>query len=478
MLFNSIEFLFFLPVVTALYFALPQRYRNSLLLAASYYFYMCWKAEYILLITASTLVGYFAAIQSDRHREKSKKKFYLLVSLTFNLGLLFFFKYFNFFNDNVRAVFDSVNIFYNVPAFNVLLPVGISFYTFQLIGYSIDVYRGEHKAEKNLGVFALYVSFFPQLVAGPIERCSHLLPQFFEKHELDYQRVTDGLKLITWGFFKKLVIADRVALLVNQVYNNPTEHIGSTFLLATVFFAFQVYCDFSAYTDIAIGAGKIMGFELMQNFNRPYSSKSVSEFWKRWHISLSNWIRDYLFFPILLSKKYWGNWGVAYASLISFTLVGLWHGAAWTFVIFGLLHGLALGAEVLTKKTRLRLTKRIPRGIYSSLCLVSTFSFVNFTLIFFRANTISDAFYIVRQLFFNFSFSRFEIVGLNRFELTIAVFSILIMELVQWMQKRENIWQRITGSPRRFRWPAYYALIFSIILLGEFNQTAFIYFQF
>jgi len=259
MLFNSLEFVIFFSVVAALYFAIPYRYRWGFLLIASYYFYMCWKAEYIILIVVSTVSAYCAAILIERQKELSKRKRYLIFSISINLGLLFLFKYFNFFNDSLSALFNRFNLLYDVPAFKVLLPVGISFYTFQIIGYSIDVYRGDNKAEKHLGVFALHVAFFPQLVAGPIERCARLLPQFYKKHEFDYQRVTDGLKLMAWGMFKKVVIADRLAILVNQVYNNPGDYQGIIFIVATVFFTFQVYCDFSGYSDIAIGAGQVIG---------------------------------------------------------------------------------------------------------------------------------------------------------------------------------------------------------------------------
>ena len=321
MLFNSIEFVIFFPIVVGLYFAIPYRYRWGLLLIASYYFYMCWKAEYIILIVVSTVSAYCAAILIEKQKEPSKKKIYLIFSVSINLGLLFLFKYFNFFNDSLSALFNRFNLLYDVPAFKVLLPVGISFYTFQIIGYSIDVYRGENKPEKHLGIFALYVAFFPQLVAGPIERCARLLPQFYKKYEFDYQRVTDGLKLMAWGMFKKVVIADRLAPLVSQVYDHPLDYQGITFIVATVFFSFQVYCDFSGYSDIAIGAGQVMGIKLMKNFDRPYAARSVSEFWRRWHISLSSWIRDYLFLPIALNKRYWGAWGLLYATMIALSLM-------------------------------------------------------------------------------------------------------------------------------------------------------------
>ncbi len=267
MLFNSIQFVIFLPIVVFLYFILPHKYRIYFLLAASYYFYMCWKPEYIFLIMGSTIIDYYAGIQIEKSQTKKRKKRFLILSIITNLGILFSFKYFNFINDSLRTVFDQLNIFYGVPAFRVLLPVGISFYTFQSLSYSIDLYRGvKKKAERNLGLFALYVSFFPQLVAGPIERSTRLIPQLHEKNMLNYENLVEGMKLILWGMFKKLVIADRLAIYVNAVFNNQSEHNGTTLIVATLFFTFQVYCDFSAYSDIAIGSARMMGYDLNGQF--------------------------------------------------------------------------------------------------------------------------------------------------------------------------------------------------------------------
>ena len=498
MLFNSLAFLIFFPIVVFLYFAIPHRYRWGLLLIASYYFYMCWKAEYILLIAVSTISAYLATIQIENQNNQLKKKVYLLAGISINLGILFLFKYFNFFNDSLCSLFNYLNLSYAIPAFNVLLPVGISFYTFQTVGYIIDVYRGESKAEKHLGIFALYVAYFPQLVAGPIERCTSLLPQLRKKHEFDYQRVTDGLKLIAWGMFKKVVIADSLAPLVTQVYNNPREYEGVSFIVATVFFAFQVYCDFSGYSDIAIGAGQVMGITLMKNFDRPYAARSVSEFWRRWHISLSSWIRDYLFLPIALNKRYWGVWGLLYATMIAFSLMGLWHGASWNFLFFGVLHGLALSYEIVTNKTRKRLSKLIPFQIYTSLTLILTFAFINFTFIFFRANTISDAIYIVSHLFTGVGtfFTHLatytislDIVGINETIQAIfynqppgSVFSAValigFLEAIHFIQRYGSIRQMLSKKPAWFRWCVYYAFAIVLLVFGKFNEQEFIYFQF
>jgi alginate O-acetyltransferase complex protein AlgI len=498
MLFNSLAFVIFFSIVVALYFAIPHRYRWILLLIASYYFYMCWNIKYILLILISTISAYCVALQVEKEKEPSRKKLFLILGVSCNLGILFLFKYFNFFNDSLDAFFNYCNLPYNVPAFNVLLPVGISFYTFQTVGYIIDVYRGESKAEKHLGIFALYVSYFPQLVAGPIERCTRLLPQFLKKHEFDYQRVTDGLKLMAWGMLKKVVIADRLAPLVTKVYNNPSEYQGISFIVATVFFSFQVYCDFSGYSDIAIGAGQVMGIKLMKNFDRPYAARSVSEFWRRWHISLSSWIRDYLFLPIALKKRHWGAWGLLYATMISFSLMGLWHGANWNFLFFGILHGLALSYEIVTRKGRKKIAEVIPRQIYNALSLILTFAFINFTYIFFRANTISDAFYIIAHLFTGvgnfFTHLTTYAISLNIVEIKKTIQSIFynqspwpvfsalgligFLEAIHFVQRYGSIRQILSMKPTWFRWCVYYAVAIALLFLGKFNTQEFIYFQF
>ena len=286
-LFNSWQFFLFLLIVALLYFIFPYRHRWIVLLLASYYFYICWKPEYGILLIISTCIDYFSGIMMGREELKEKRKKYLIISIISNLGLLFTFKYYNFFNLSITSFLTNFNIFYNLPYSQLLLPVGISFYTFQTLSYSIDVYHGKINPEKRFGIFALYVVFFPQLVAGPIERASRLLPQFYNKYDFDYKRVTDGLKLIVWGLFKKVVIADRLSVFVEQVYGTPYEYQGISLIIATVFFAFQIYCDFSGYSDIAIGSAQILGFKLMDNFRRPYFSKSIPVCWQRWHISLS-----------------------------------------------------------------------------------------------------------------------------------------------------------------------------------------------
>jgi D-alanyl-lipoteichoic acid acyltransferase DltB (MBOAT superfamily) len=496
MLFNSVEFLIFFPVVVVIYFATPHKYRWVLLLIASYYFYMSWKAEYLILIIISTLVDYFLAIQIGKTYNKLNRKILLVLSLTSNLGLLFAFKYFNFLNDSIRHIFNLFSLSYQVPGFDLLLPVGISFYTFQTLSYTIDVYRGKKEPEKHLGIFAVYVSFFPQLVAGPIERATNLIPQFHKKLDFDYERVTDGLKLMAWGFFKKLVIADRLAIMVNTVYNNPTQYEGIHFIVTTIFFAFQIYCDFSGYSDIAIGGAKVMGYKLMNNFDRPYSSKSIFEFWKRWHISLSTWFRDYLY--IALGGNRVIKWRWYYNLFIVFLISGLWHGASWTFVIWGALNGFYLVFAIFTKEIRIKFVRlisldRFPK-LYKYIQLSITFTLICFAWIFFRANNISDAFYIISHLFdgvgdfllsflaslLSFNFSSIVKVGSQMnvlaYEFVIVILSIGFMEFIQ--LKHDRIRFILARKPLIYRWIAYYFMVMSILLFGVFKESGFIYFQF
>ncbi|MBW2967124.1 MBOAT family protein, partial [Candidatus Woesearchaeota archaeon] len=350
MLFNSIHFLVFFPVVIVLYYSLAHKHRWILLLISSYYFYMSWKAEYVILIMISTLVDYIAGLQIFRSQSVVRKRLFLVLSILTNIGLLFAFKYFNFFSDSVREILQVFTIQLNPLTLKVLLPVGISFYTFQTLSYTIDVYRGRIMPEKHLGIFAVYVSFFPQLVAGPIERAKNLLPQFYRKVDFDYVLVVAGLKLMLWGFFKKVVIADRLAIMVDYIYGDVTGFTGLSLIIATVFFAFQIYCDFSGYSDIAIGAAQVMGIRLMDNFKRTYLATSASDFWRRWHISLSSWFRDYIYIPLGGNRlsRFRGCLNI----LVVFLVSGLWHGANWTFVLWGLLHGIYLTASAITAEFR------------------------------------------------------------------------------------------------------------------------------
>ncbi len=496
MLFNSFEFLVFFPIVVAFYFSIPHRFRWLLLLTASYYFYMCWKAEYIVLIIISTAIDYFSGIMMERQNNKTARKKYLILSLFSNLGLLFAFKYLNFFSQSFRSTLNTVNIFYEMPLFDILLPVGISFYTFQTLSYTFDVYNGTTKPEKHFGIFALYVAFFPQLVAGPIERSSRLLPQFRKETEFNYVRVTDGLKLMLWGFFKKVVIADRLAVVVNTVYNNPNEYNGFPLILATFFFAFQIFCDFSGYSDIAIGTAQVMGYKLMTNFNRPYFSKSISEFWKRWHISLSTWFRDYLYFSLGGNRVGKSRW---YLNLfLTFLISGFWHGANWTFIVWGGLNGFYLIFSIWTHEAREKLCRIIGLSkfpnIHKCLKVSITFLLTCFAWIFFRASSISDAFYIIinictgtlETLSAIFQGNKLLLLdllgqgrlGLDRNGLLVAFSVIIFMEVVHLIQRRGSIRCMLSSKPLWFRWSLYYAMVITVFLLGSFEKQEFIYFQF
>ena len=487
MQFNSFQFIIFFVFVIGFYYSISYRYRWILLLLSSYYFYMCWKPEYIFLILFSTIIDYYCGLKMGLCQNKSKKKPYLLISIITNLGILFSFKYLNFFSNTIREIFVQFNIFYELPYFNVLLPVGISFYTFQTLSYTIDIYRGDKEPESHLGIFALYVSFFPQLVAGPIERSTRLLPQFKQINKFDYLRLKNGFLLILWGLFKKIVIADRLAVVVNTVYNTPTNYEGIVLIIATIFFAFQIYCDFSAYSDIAIGASKIMGYDLMKNFNRPYFSKSISEFWRRWHISLGSWFRDYLYFSL------GGNKGGKYKwyknIMIVFLISGLWHGANWNFVIWGGLHGFYMLLSLLFKnvKSNIYYLLKIKKEMFfiKLIQVITTFILVDFAWIFFRANTFSDSIYIVKNLFIiNLGVlydKSLHNLGLDEKDLYLSILLILFLIIVQFKQRKVNIIDTISSKPVYIRWPIYLIGIYSIIVFGYYaqgNSSQFIYFQF
>lgn len=479
MLFNSVEFILFFVLISAVYFRMPHEHRWKLLLAGSYYFYMCWKPAYIILMVVSTLIAYYCGLKIGEARNPASKKTYLAVSLFSLLGLLFIFKYLNFFGWTVKWFLGCSATECAQPVLDILLPVGISFYTFQTLSYTIDVYRGLQPPEKRLGIFALYVSFFPQLVAGPIERSTHLLPQFNREMVFDPKQVRSGLQYILWGMFKKVVIADNLALFVNPVYTHPLDYTGPSFVVATFFFAFQIFCDFSGYSDIAIGTARILGFDLMQNFNKPYHAASVGEFWRRWHISLSTWFRDYLYIPLGGNRTHPFR---HYLNLcIVFLVCGLWHGANWTFVIWGALHGAYMVLERLTQSSRPETQRPSP---LKPLRIAITFCFVCFAWIFFRARNVGDAWYIVTHLFSGWgtvladhNYSPIYILGSHRFFLT-ALLLIILLEAVHLMQRQTDLSELFDRGPIWIRWPVYYVLTLGILLLGSFSNQEFIYFQF
>ncbi len=479
MLFNSLEFIFFFPLVVALYFIINPKYRWILLLVASYYFYMCWSYKYIILIAFSTVIDYLAAIMISRAKKKSSRISFLMFSLTTNLGLLFFFKYWGFFGETANYFFDRFNIFYQVPIYDYLLPVGISFYTFQTLSYTIDVYKGQCKPEYNFGKFALYVSFFPQLVAGPIERSSNLLPQFHKTFTFNYERIKSGILLMCWGFFKKVVIADRLAEYVNLVYNDIDHYHGLPVILATVFFAFQIYCDFSGYSDIAIGSARIMGYDLMTNFRRPYLAANIQDFWRRWHISLSTWFRDYVYIPLGGSRV--AKWRWHFNLFLTFLISGLWHGAEWTFIIWGALHGIYLVFANITKDQRkwvnsgLGLTKH--PLLHHLLQVALTFILVLFGWVFFRANNTADAITVLQNMF---TWNAAGTINLFRIpsDLYIALSAIGLLFFIEILEERMQLYEKLTLLTRPYKWLILILLILTIFVLGMWEAQDFLYFQF
>lgn len=479
MLFNSIEFMLFFPAVAMLYFACPYAYRWALLLLSSYVFYMAWNPIYLFLILLSTLVDFAVGLGIGRATQQYQKRRWLYLSLGLNLGLLGAFKYLNFAADVVRDALGLAGMAIDIPHSNLLLPVGISFYTFQTLSYTIEVYKGKQAPIHHLGHFALYVSFFPQLVAGPIERPQRLLPQLMQRYDFDYDRVVSGMRLILWGLFKKVVVADRLAVVVDAVYSEPERYPGSILVLATVFFAFQIYCDFSGYTDIAIGTARVFGIQLMKNFNRPYCATSIADFWRRWHISLSTWFRDYVYRPLGGNQGGMPRWIMAL--VLTFGLSGLWHGAQWTYLAWGLLHVSFYLAEKGLAHPALRSLQRFP-----PLNMLLTFSAVCFAWIFFRADTLGEAGYIITHLpdrFLNFepngSFTEMVAswdLSMRAFQLNMILL-IFLLAVEIWTQE-EEIAVCLGRLPAPVRWSIYLTLGLMLMNLGITQEIPFVYFQF
>lgn len=487
MLFNSFGFLVFFPIVTLAYFLIPQKLKYLWLLLASYYFYMSWNPRYALLILASTAITFLSGILIDNAKSKKAKKWAVFGSFALNLAILFFFKYFYFTVDNINAVRSILKLPAYVPKFDIILPVGISFYTFQALSYTADVYRGEVKPEKNFLKYALFVSFFPQLVAGPIERSKNLLSQVNAEHHFDYLRVRKGLVTMLWGFFLKLVIADRAAILVNTVYDNIPAFTGAQIALATVCFAVQIYCDFASYSTIAIGAAEVMGFNLMQNFKRPYFAVSITDFWRRWHISLSSWFRDYLYISLGGNKK--GALRKYFNIMVVFLTSGLWHGASWHFVVWGAIHGIyqIIGGVTKNMRQNLRKTLRIKDGnfIYIFFSRAVTFVLVCFSWIFFRSADMGEAAEAVKRIFTSFNFNELKITGLgvDFANIIVLLAAVLILIAVSIFAERDEK-MLIKAEKMNFaaRWAVYLVLIFAVLIFGVygpgFEASQFIYFQF
>ncbi len=475
MIFNSLDFFIFFPTVVILYFCLPHKFRIYLLLTASYLFYMWWNPLFIILIIISTLTDYFIAKNIYISKKKNIRNILLISSILVNLLILFSFKYADFFIKNINWGLNIWGTHQKIPYLKLILPVGISFYTFQTMSYTIDVFRRKIKPERNIAKFALYVSFFPQLVAGPIERAERLLPQLEKKQSLDFERISYGLKLMLWGFFQKVVIADNLMGIVNIVFANPNSYKGLSIVVASVFFAFQIYCDFAGYTNIAIGAANVLGIKLMKNFKQPYLATSINDFWKRWHISLSSWFRDYVYISLGGNRVSLFKWVIII--FITFIVSGFWHGAEWTFIIWGTIHGFIYLLEkvlkkIVKKQTSLYKITRKNKAILG-LRILTTFSVVVFAFIFFRAENFSYAMALIKNMF------TFDIkLNFDNKTLLINSLLILIVMIVHFIERKVDIVKYISEKHVIVRFSVYYIIILLIIGLGNWNLTEFIYFQF
>jgi D-alanyl-lipoteichoic acid acyltransferase DltB (MBOAT superfamily) len=482
MLFNSIDFAIFLPIVFILYWFLTNKnlkLQNLLIVVASYLFYGWWDYRFLLLILFSTIVDYSVGIGLLKQENKTKRKILLGTSILVNLGFLGFFKYYNFFLDNFITAFSFFGTEIKANSLNIILPVGISFYTFQTLSYSIDVYKRKLEPTKDFIAFSAFVSFFPQLVAGPIERARNLLPQFYKKRTFDYSKAVDGMRQILWGLFKKIVIADNCAVFADQIFNNSHDYSGSTLVLGAIFFAFQIYGDFSGYSDIAIGTARLFGFNLMQNFAFPYFSRDIAEFWRRWHISLSTWFRDYLYIPL------GGSRGTNYFKIrnvfIIFLVSGFWHGANWTFIVWGGLNALYFLPIMLLNKNKINTDvvaqgKHLP-SVREVLSITLTFSLTTIAWIFFRAEDIHHAISYLSDIIHPSILTLPELIT-PKLEMIYTILCVFILVLFEWMNRDKIHALDIANYNKSNRWVLYLIIIIMIITFGSFNQNSFIYFQF
>lgn len=479
MLFNSLTFAIFLPIVFIVYwFILNKRIKlqNFLIVIASYVFYGWWDWRFLSLILFSTLVDYTIGLDLGRQEEEKKRKVLLWISILVNLGLLGVFKYFNFFLDSLYDVVPGLQVVLGFNTLDILLPVGISFYTFQTLSYTIDVYKKRLVPTKDFVSFVAFVSFFPQLVAGPIERATNLLPQFYKSRRFDYSQAVYGMRQILWGLFKKIVIADNCAKYANIIFNNSDDYSGSTLLLGSVFFAFQIYGDFSGYSDIAIGTSRLFGFNLMQNFAYPYFSRDIAEFWRRWHISLSTWFRDYLYIPLGGSRG--GTWMKIRNTFIIFVVSGFWHGANWTFMIWGVLNALYFLPLLLAKKNRQNIGVVASDSLFPNYkelrSMIFTFGLTVIAWIFFRAENVRHAWNIISEIF---SFSIFSLPALVPKEI---LFLIVVFMGIEWFGRKNQfaLEETFNISFKAGRWATYLALVLIIFLFSSSEKVEFIYFQF
>jgi len=479
MLFNSLHFLFFYPIVSGLYFFVPARWASALLLAASYYFYMCSGPLYALLLFFVTIVSFSAGLVFGRHGSNKERKRRILWFTTLALiSVLVLYKYCDFLADSLEDILSVLGLRIPLGRLHLLLPVGLSFYTFQALSYVVDVFRGDKTPERNFGIYALYVSFFPQLVAGPIERSTRLLPQLKLRHGFHYTRVRNGLLFMLCGFFKKVVVADRCAPIVDKVFSSPGDYSGLSLLIAAYLFALQIYCDFSGYTDIALGSAKVIGFDLMENFDRPYVARSITEFWNRWHISLYTWFRDYIYIPLGGNRV--SQTRAYFNILVVFFLSGLWHGAAYTFIVWGVLHGLCVVVSRSTSEFRNRVIAGLGLGINSRFrqvfATLLTFHLVTALWIVFRSKTVDEALFFFNRIGTTLELHLPSNLG--------SVVDLSILSLLSLIIASEHIfgltkWRLISPATNSsVRWIASSALLWMVVFLGVFNNTQFIYFVF
>lgn len=478
MLFNSIDFAIFLPIVFILYWFVANKHlklQNFLIVAASYLFYGWWDWRFLLLMLFSTLVDYSVGRKLGTEENQTKRKVLLWTSILVNLGFLGFFKYYNFFLDNFITAFTFFGTGIKANSLNIILPVGISFYTFQTLSYSIDIYKRKLEPTKDFIAFSAFVCFFPQLVAGPIERATHLLPQFYTKRKFEYEKAVDGMRQILWGLFKKIVIADNCAEYANLIFNNSTAYSGSTLVLGALFFTFQIYGDFSGYSDIAIGTSRLFGFDLMRNFSFPYFSRDIAEFWRRWHISLSTWFRNYLYIPLGGSRG--GTWMKVRNIFIIFIVSGFWHGASWTFIAWGTLNALYFLPLLLTKNNRNNLDIAAEGNYFPSIkelsSIILTFSLTVFSWIFFRAESMSHAFQYIGGIF------QYSIVSVPEILPIPILILIALFMLMEWIYRdKQYALQFAIGKPAKIIQWSYY-LVISLTIAAFFGKgSSFIYFQF
>lgn len=482
MLFNSIDFAIFLPIVFFAYWFLTRKnlgVQNLLIVAASYIFYGWWDQTFLLLILFSTVVDFTIGLKLKNEKSILNRKIYLWVSIAVNLGLLGVFKYYNFFVDNFVQAFTLMGSNLKVDSLDIILPVGISFYSFQTLSYTIDVYNKKLKPTNDFVAFAAFVSFFPQLVAGPIERATNLIPQFLSNRKFSYAAAASGMRQILWGLFKKVVIADNCAIFADQIFDDPTLYGGSTLFLGALFFTFQIYCDFSGYSDIAIGTARLFGFNLMKNFAFPYFSRDIAEFWRRWHISLSTWFRDYVYIPLGGSQG--GKLMQIRNIFIIFLVSGFWHGASWNFIIWGALNALLFLPLLLLKQNRNNIEIVAQNKFFPSfrefIQILTTFSLVVIAWIFFRAKDLTTTYYILNSIFSSSIFSIPAILA-PKIKMIYTVLLIGVLIVVEWINRDKEFGLEIENSSKALRWTTYISVLLLIVTFGYFGESEFIYFQF